>query len=106
MTILTRVLLPSALLLLGGCAGLSPTRPQEAVEVNAPQAWLEAGRKNHGRISTGWLGEFRDPRMSQLVREAIAHNKDLQSAAHRLRAIREGTVGARAARLPSVSASG
>lgn len=102
----TRFLFLLPPLLWSGCAGLPQGSPQESVRIDPPQVWLEAGRNHHGRISTGWLSEFKDPRMAQLVREAVRNNNDLQAAAHRLRATREGTIGARAARLPSVGASG
>ena len=93
-------------ILMGGCAAFSTPRPETAIRIDLPATWLESGQSNHGRISTGWLNEFSDARMKQLVREAVARNHDLKASAYRLRAVREGTIGARAARLPSVSASG
>lgn len=99
--------LPALLaLLLGGCAAVSTPRPEEAVVIDVPAIWLEASTGNDGRISTGWLNEFDDARMKQIVREAMAHNNDLRAAAYRLRATREGTIGARAARLPTLGANG
>jgi len=92
-------------LLFGGCAAFTTPRPKTAVRIDLPATWLEAGDANHGRISTGWLGEFNDARMKQIVREAVARNNDLKATAHRLRALKEGTIGARAARLPSVGAN-
>ena len=91
-------------LLFGACTAMKMERPQEGVRIDAPAAWLESGKGANKRISTGWLDEFDDPRMKQLVREANRNNNDLQAAAHRLRAVKEGTVGARAARLPSLRA--
>ena len=88
---------------MGGCAAFTTSRPQQSVQVDAPQAWLESGKGHHGKISTGCPNEFSDARIQQLVREAVAHNNNLQATAHRLKATREGTIGARAARLPSVS---
>ncbi len=92
-------------LLFGGCAAFTTSRPKTAVRIDLPATWLEAGDANHGRISTGWLGEFNDARMKQIVREAVARNNDLKATAHRLRALKEGTIGTRAARLPSVGAN-
>jgi multidrug efflux system outer membrane protein len=88
--------------LLGGCAAFRMDRPVEGTRIDVPAAWLESGKGNNGRISTGWLDEFSDARMKQLVRSAIRNNQDLKAAAYRLRATREGTIGARAARLPSL----
>ena len=94
-------ILPVALLL-GGCTAMKMERPRETARIDTPALWLEAGRGSNGRISTGWLDEFNDRRMKQLVLEAVRDNNDLRAAAHRLRAVKEGTIGARAARLPSV----
>ena len=94
-------ILPVALVL-GGCTAMKLEQPQESVRIDTPAVWLESGRGANNRISTGWLDEFDDARMKQLVREAVRSNNDLRAAAHRLRAVKEGTIGARAARLPSV----
>jgi multidrug efflux system outer membrane protein len=59
----------------------------------------------NAKISTGWLSEFDDARMTKLVMEALKHNNNLQSAAHRLRAAKEGTIIGGAARKPTVGAS-
>ena len=96
----------SAALLLGGCTAMKMERPQEGVRIDTPAVWLESGEGSSKRISTGWLNEFDDARMKQLVLEAVRNNNDLRATAHRLRAVKEGTIGARAARLPSVSARG
>ncbi len=44
--------------------------------------------------------------MSRLVREALQNNPNLKATAHRLRAAKQGSIIARANRLPSVNASG
>ena len=99
-------LFPLLSILLGGCAALTTSRPESSARIDVPATWLESGKGSNGRISTGWLGEFHDPRMKQIVREAVANNNNLKATAYRLRAAREGTIGAHAARLPSVNANG
>ena len=88
----------------GGCTAFRMDRPDEAARIDVPTAWTEAGAGSNGRISTGWLDEFTDPRMKQMVRTAIRQNQDLKAAAFRLRAAKESTIGARAARLPTLGA--
>jgi len=61
---------------------------------------------NQGRVAFGWLEDFEDQQLEQLVAEAIDRNRDLQVAAARLQAARESTIIAGAARLPQVTASG
>lgn len=95
--------LPVAVLL-AGCSAINMERPRDSVRIDAPAAWMDSGQAANKRIATGWLDEFEDPRMTQLVRDSVQNNNDLQAAAHRLRAVREGTIGARAARLPSLRA--
>lgn len=98
------ILLPA--LLLGACTAMKMEQPQEGIRIDTPAVWLESGQGANKRISTGWLKEFDDARMQQLVHEAVRNNNDLRATAHRLRAIKEGTIGARAARLPTVNARG
>jgi multidrug efflux system outer membrane protein len=99
-------LFPLLSILLSGCAAFTTSRPESSVRIDVPATWLESGKGNNGRISTGWLSEFHDPRMKQIVRETVANNYNLKATAYRLRATREGTIGAHAARLPSVNANG
>ena len=105
---MVRLLAPALLsaLLIGCAAQKKWERPQEKASVDAPATWSEAGRGQHEKISTGWLAEFNDPRMRQLVREAVRSNNNLQASALRLRAAKETTIIGRAGRLPSLSASG
>ncbi len=100
-------LLSPSVLLLASCAlqedGQHPARE---TAIDLPSLWSEASSGQHGKISTGWLSEFQDRRMNSLVREAVRKNNNLQASAHRLRATRESTITARAARLPRISAAG
>lgn len=96
-----------AALLFTGCAGQGKrARPQQQAKIDVPSLWNEASQGQHRKISTGWLSQFNDPRMTSLVREAIRKNNNLQAAAHRLKSTRESTITSRASRLPSINASG
>lgn len=75
------------------------------MDISPPAAWKAASRGQHGTISTGWLNEFNSPQMNKLVNEAVSNNPNLNAAAARLRATKEGTIGANARLLPSVSGS-
>ncbi len=93
--------------LLSGCATRKKWEvPQENARLDPPRIWMEARQGQHGRISTGWLSEFNDPRMAALVHEAIRNNHNLRASAYRLRAARQTTIIGRSARLPSVIAGG
>ena len=53
-----------------------------------------------------WWDSFNDPMLTYLVRQALAANPDLETAASRVRQARTQIVTARAAELPTLSASG
>ncbi|MDB4408845.1 TolC family protein, partial [Akkermansiaceae bacterium] len=92
-------------LLLSGC-GASKIEPSTGtMKINPPAVYAKASTRKNARISTGWLSEFNDPRMTQVVMEALQNNNDIQAAAYRLRATKEGNIIRRAARLPSLRAS-
>lgn len=102
--------LPQAALLTGFFLITSCSLPsgwlhsKDKAEVSLPKVWASASKGQHAKISSGWLEEFNDPKMTALVHEAIRKNHNLTAAAHRLRATRESTIISRAARLPSVNA--
>lgn len=103
--VITGILLTSAILALVSCETTKGGRAIATTSVSAPKIWTAANTGQNAQISSGWLREFQDPRMTKLVDEALAHNQNLQSIAHRLRAAREGTIIGNSARLPSLSAS-
>ena len=80
--------------------------PTTQTQVSIPAAWAASGNSTSSRISTGWVKDLNDPRLNQLVREAIAKNPNLLATAQRLKAARSGLVRARANRIPSFDASG
>ncbi len=102
------LLLTPLALALSGCAAWQLSRPTSYVEkpVDLPAVWSQSAEGNEGKIATGWLATFRDREMTQLVKEAMAHNRNLRRSAAQLRGARENLVSARANRLPSISASG
>ena len=91
--------------LLQGCILPQPDW-QGGKNLDLPKAWEKTEPGNRGNVAHGWIKEFEDPQMEQLVAEAIEHNRNLMAAAARLEAVREGTIISGAARLPSISASG
>lgn len=87
----------------------SLTRPRtsanETALISAPTIFKQARSGQHEKISTGWISQFKDPQMADLVDEALKHNQGLKAAAHRLRAAKTGTIVGRARLLPSLNAS-
>jgi len=95
----------AVLAIAGGCALPKPER-DPGQDLDLPASWTTAASDNQGEVAFGWLGEFNDPNMEQLVAEAIERNQDLRAAAARLRRVQEGMIVGRAARLPWLNASG
>ena len=87
------------------CEALKGPKAFGSKELDLPGAFSQAKSGQNAEISTGWIKEFRDSRMTKIVRDALAHNQGLKAAAYRLKAVREGTIIGRASRLPSVNAS-
>ena len=87
------------------CEALKGPQAVALRKLDLPAAFAKAESGQSQKISTGWLKEFRDPRMSTVVLEALEKNQGLKAAAFRLKAAREGTIIGRAARLPTINAS-
>jgi len=58
-------------------------RPEAMPNVAIPAQWTEKGGAA-GAVTNGWLATFNDPRLEELVREAIVSNPDLRVAAARV----------------------
>ena len=86
------------------CSSLVRTKSQSVASVAHPSNWKEASSGTNKKISSGWLDEFDSPAMTKVVNEALNNNPNLNAAAARLRATKEGTIGAEANLLPSVNA--
>ncbi len=70
----------SVAILLGCSAGPEP-KPQSDVAGMAPPSWSTSA--NSGVVQSGWISEFGDMQLVQLVNQALANNPDLAvSAAH------------------------
>jgi len=95
----------SVWILVPGC-GLPKPKRESGKDLEMPDTWTSAKADNQGKVGFGWLAEFDDPDMKQLVAEAIERNRDLRAAAARLRRVEEGMIVGRAGRLPWVNASG
>lgn len=91
--------------LLSACSGLVKTHSQSTASISTPGSWRAVSSGQHGKISTGWLDDFDSPEMKKFVYEAISNNPSINASAARLRATREGTIGAYADLLPRVTAS-
>ena len=102
---LSRLLLGFAITGALSCTALKGPQAVQTSNIETPKVWAEANSSSNARISSGWLREFDDPRMTKLVNEALEHNFDLKAAAARLRAAKEGTIIGRSSRLPSLNAS-
>ena len=87
------------------CEALKGPQAVGSVKLDLPGAFSKAESGQNAKISTGWLAEFKDSRMTKVVRDALTHNQGLKAAAFRLKAAREGTIIGRAARLPSINAA-
>ena len=87
------------------CEALKGPQAIATKTLDLPAAFAKAESAQNQKIATGWLTEFRDPRMTKVVLEALEKNQGLKAAAYRLKAAREGTIIGRAARLPNLSAS-
>lgn len=101
-----KALAATAMLSLAGCAYWSVQHPTVENPVSAPEGWVAATTGKGGRISGGWLKDFNDPRLENLVNQAIAHNHNLAVSAARMREARLGAIADRAQLLPGLDTSG
>ena len=97
--------------LLSGCASISPATQSETLASASqslppiPPGWTSA-RERIGDVNVGWIEEFDDPLLTQLVNEALLSNRNLRAAAANVR--RSWALARQAASplLPSISGSG
>ena len=73
---------------LAGCALKSPPAREDLSKqalpnLKPPEKWVEPSAAA-GAIGDAWLASFGDARLDAYVREALAHNPDLQVAAARV----------------------
>jgi len=102
-------LIPSALIvaLLAGCATSGPDyRAPTAAALKVPDSYFGAAPAPSAEDLAAWWRQLGDPQLDSIVARALAGNLDLAVAETRLRQAREAVVQARAARLPTLGASG
>ncbi len=94
MSYLTKPRLFAALLsttaLLSGCASISPATQSETASASSesvppiPPSWTSA-RERIGDVNVGWIADFNDPLLVELVQEAQKNNRNLRAAAANVR---------------------
>ncbi len=88
-------------LLLAGCV-TTPEPDYEKLGLKIPEGWTERAA-NKPMADAEWVTTFRDPKLKQIVDEALANNYDLKSTAARIRQARSNVIIAGADRKPQVS---
>jgi len=91
------------LILLTGCSLLQPHHSETALPDN-PEKW-DARAEINQPVSTGWLDNFSDKNLTNLIKEAIGNNFDLKLAAARVEAAQANAKISGADRWPQISAS-
>jgi len=91
------------LILLTGCSILQPHHSETALPDN-PEKW-DARAEINQPVSTGWLDNFSDKNLTNLIKAAIGNNFDLKLAAARIEAAQANAKISGADRWPQVSAS-
>ena len=76
-----KILLPT-LLILGGCASLTPHDTQQDIaQIAVPDAWLFAPVDERAALKQEWWREYGSDELNQLIERALAHNHNLRDAA-------------------------
>lgn len=90
--------IPILVTALSGCRVLSPASRMGEAGLTVPGSW-SATREARAGIDTDWVARMGSPRLTALVREAVAHNPDLKIAAARVEQtrslIRSSSAGAK-----------
>jgi len=87
---------------LAGCQSVSLDQ-KDKLAIDPPDAWDRA-QETGAYDGQGWIDDFEDPLLPELVAEALERNRDLQAAAARLAAARAAATIAGADLWPDVSA--
>lgn len=82
-TFVTRVLVATSLLWLGGCTTMGPD--YQRPEIDTPQSWQIPVEKTAVIANESWWKLFEDPILDGLIQTALENNRDLRIAAARLR---------------------
>jgi len=103
----TRFMVSSAagfLVLVAGCTVWQPSEPVMPSTVEVPDAWVSQSEESPRNLPTGWLADFNDPRLEEIVAEALENNQNLQTAAAQLEVARQAAIKAGAGRYPFIGA--
>lgn len=101
----------AGLLVLFGCATPVPPSDSDILRdalpdgTAIPAAWSTSGAPTSA-ISGGWVSQFRDPTLTNLVREALQNNRDMAVAVARVEAAMQTIVISGAAQFPQVGLGG
>lgn len=69
--------------LLSSCGSLSPKSRIKELDLTVPGTWA-ASREAQAGVDETWIQRFKDPRLNELVEEALQNNPDLRAAAARV----------------------
>ena len=98
-----RLVLAMVAVLAAACASRTPV--PGPVDFEVPPQW-STGHADQAQPPESWWDEFGDETLSDLIAEALAHNRDLQAAAARVAAAAAAARIEGAKRLPAIAASG
>jgi len=104
---MTKFFLPTVLaasLALGGCASLAPTYERPAAPVAAQWPVPQSATPQTKAADIGWREFFTDPKLQQLIEQALANNRDLRVAVLNVERAQAQYRVQRADQLPSVNA--
>ncbi|TCV97787.1 multidrug efflux system outer membrane protein [Luteibacter rhizovicinus] len=94
-------------LALGGCVSLAPKVPDAQPGIPASWPLPETTGAVQGRVADiGWRQFFADPRLVQLIEQALRNNRDLRVAVLNVEKARAQYRIQRADRMPSINATG
>ncbi len=77
------------ILILGGCAS-SPESQVEEIRITVPNEW-HADNTQESFQPQSWMADIADPRLAEIMREALEHNFSLAVAQARLEASTAGS---------------
>jgi outer membrane protein, multidrug efflux system len=107
-----RLLLVPGLLFLNGCiSSRESSQSLSSTEAMIPGSWSQVETQESSiedQVAQGaeiWWRQFQDPELAALTSQALAHNRNLQSALLRIEQVRAQRDLARIQRLPSISAA-
>ncbi|NCT84941.1 MAG: AdeC/AdeK/OprM family multidrug efflux complex outer membrane factor [Comamonadaceae bacterium] len=103
----SKFLIPTLLaasLTLAGCASLAPSYERPATPVATQWPVPQAATTDTKAADIGWREFFTDPRLQQLIEQALANNRDLRVAVLNVERAQAQYGVQRADRLPSVAA--